>query len=201
MLPKSAKSRLAKIREISPSAYICDTSSGGKVLHCTLYVSELGSGIASSVPGFGNTDAECINDAWETITENLGNGNRVFAGFSNRTYHTLDFLGRWVSSAHRFLQHEHSSGEVNLERVPMETIEFNCPTCGSNRLEEVMVGVIVATEISDIVLEDGEADCVFGEQTNEDGEVDHYQCADCGHVVKGARTPRTLSELAEVLKA
>ncbi len=81
----------------------------------------------------------------------------------------------------------------------METIEFKCPTCDSDRLEEIMVGVIVTTPISNVVIEDGEGDADYDASMTScaDGEVDHYQCRDCGHVIEGART---LSELANVLK-
>jgi len=58
--------------------------------------------------------------------------------------------------------------------------EFTCPKCGEHRLEEVMIDVTVASKVTD-VSEDGDVD--YGEQSNEDGTVERYQCMDCGHVL------------------
>lgn len=54
---------------------------------------------------------------------------------------------------------------------------FKCPECGERRLEEVMVNVTVACTISDLA-EGGDAD--YGEQSNEGGVTDRFQCMDCG---------------------
>jgi len=62
----------------------------------------------------------------------------------------------------------------------MKTLEFNCPHCGMNEVEEVMGAVTVASKIT-AINEDGELD--YGEQTNTDGFVMHYQCASCGHML------------------
>jgi hypothetical protein len=56
-------------------------------------------------------------------------------------------------------------------------LEFKCQACNSYRFEEVMTGVTVISEINSVD-EDGDID--YGEQTNEDGEVSHYQCTGCG---------------------
>lgn len=54
---------------------------------------------------------------------------------------------------------------------------FKCPNCGSSRFEEIQVGVTVATRIEDVGVF---GDLVYGDQTNEDGRVDRYQCEGCG---------------------
>jgi len=57
--------------------------------------------------------------------------------------------------------------------------EFTCPDCHEHRLEEVMINVTVSSEVNSIS-EDG---CIeYGEQTNDDGEVSHYQCVNCGYI-------------------
>lgn len=57
------------------------------------------------------------------------------------------------------------------------TPEFKCPKCGHFVVEEVMGDVTVASEVVDV---DEDGDVSYGEQTNEDGEVVRYQCAECG---------------------
>lgn len=62
------------------------------------------------------------------------------------------------------------------------TIKFKCPKCGAARIEEIMGGVTVASEICPEATYqgDGQIEVQYGEQTNEDGEVERYQCNDCG---------------------
>jgi len=60
-------------------------------------------------------------------------------------------------------------------------MKFTCPKCKTNRLEEVMVDVTVASQVT-LIYDDGDMD--YGNQTNEGGEIDHYQCIECGCVLK-----------------
>lgn len=90
----------------------------------------------------------------------------------------------------------------------MPKIEFKCPECGECRIIETMVDMVVH---SDIVVSECEAGVsyVYGDQTNEDGHVDRYQCADCGFVIVDDTSPhaddgldagalaKALKELAE----
>jgi len=61
-------------------------------------------------------------------------------------------------------------------------IEFKCPKCRGHKIEEIMVDMTVATEVS---LEQTGAgiECFPGEQNNEGGHVDRYQCGDCGYTI------------------
>jgi hypothetical protein len=65
---------------------------------------------------------------------------------------------------------------------------FVCPRCRDNHLEEVMTDVVVASEVTEV---DGDV-CEYGEQTNTDGIVSHYQCADCGWTIPGVKCPEEL---------
>ena len=65
----------------------------------------------------------------------------------------------------------------------MKNADFTCPKCGSHKLVEVMVDVTVGSNIRDITIENGEASFSYGEQTNEDGSVNSYQCENCGYVL------------------
>lgn len=58
---------------------------------------------------------------------------------------------------------------------------FTCPNCHEHRLEEVMINVTVSSVIKSI----SKNGCIeYGEQTNDDGEVTHYQCVNCGYIPK-----------------
>lgn len=54
--------------------------------------------------------------------------------------------------------------------------KFTCPDCKNHGIEEIMVNVTVSSEV--VGFDGGEVE--YGEQTNEDGEVDRYQCSTCG---------------------
>ncbi len=73
----------------------------------------------------------------------------------------------------------------------MSKVNFTCPECGGRKLEEVMVGVTVASEVLDVD-EDGNVE--YGEQSNEDGEVLHYICALCGLGFPGIHDGERLRE-------
>lgn len=55
---------------------------------------------------------------------------------------------------------------------------FCCPSCEDNRLEEIVSGATVATEIS---IEDGEV--IYGEQSSDSGMLERYQCVNCGYTL------------------
>ena len=69
----------------------------------------------------------------------------------------------------------------------MKTYQFKCPKCKGHRLEEVMINVTVASEVSNVCIEDDCVDMDYGHQSSEDGDVERYQCIDCGEVVAGSQ--------------
>ena len=78
-----------------------------------------------------------------------------------------------------------------------QIVTFKCPECGSHRLEEVMTCVQVTTFVT-LILENG--DCEYGKQTNDDGEIERYQCVDCGFVIPECKTPEELYEALDVVR-
>ena len=79
----------------------------------------------------------------------------------------------------------------------MAEIKFKCKSCGNDQLEEVMVNVTVISPIVTLWDADGLGDCEYETSLNEYGEVDRFQCSQCGEVIDGATT---LEELVAILK-
>ena len=63
----------------------------------------------------------------------------------------------------------------------VKRLKFKCPKCSSNRLEEVMGNCTVSSAIKEIC---SDGDIEYGDQSTEYGEVDRYQCLECGFVLK-----------------
>ncbi len=75
---------------------------------------------------------------------------------------------------------------------------FKCPKCESSKIEEVMVDMTVATEISSVVqLDDNRVEYVTGEEINKDGHVDRYQCRNCGYTIVDDNSPHAEEGLDE----
>jgi predicted RNA-binding Zn-ribbon protein involved in translation (DUF1610 family) len=82
--------------------------------------------------------------------------------------------------------------------VPKTAIEFKCPECDGHKIEEIMVGMTVATEVGKVEQhDDGKVNYVAGEQTNEDGHVDRYQCKGCGFTIVDDNSPHAANGLDE----
>jgi hypothetical protein len=63
---------------------------------------------------------------------------------------------------------------------------FTCPKCKCHEIEEVQIGVTVSSGISGILVEENYTEFIYnGKIQNDGGEVDYYQCAHCGFVIKG----------------
>lgn len=77
----------------------------------------------------------------------------------------------------------------------MNRLKFECRECGGECLEEIMVNVSVYSDISDIVEQDGEFDMEYGNQVNEGGTIEKFQCKDCG---AGALSLADLMESGEL---
>lgn len=56
-------------------------------------------------------------------------------------------------------------------------LEFVCPVCGSNRIEQVLTGGIVFTEVS---LYEDPSDDVYGEPVVSSADFSCFQCVGCG---------------------
>ena len=64
----------------------------------------------------------------------------------------------------------------------MNGLKFKCPKCGGDRLDEICTGVIQASEITDIDVENAILD--YGETSYDGGELSHYQCLKCSYVLE-----------------
>lgn len=66
----------------------------------------------------------------------------------------------------------------------MMNLNFTCPRCCGHIIEEVMVNVTVVSEITEVTMDDGNhLEFGYCDQINEGGEVDRYQCSNCGYTV------------------
>ena len=66
---------------------------------------------------------------------------------------------------------------------------FVCPGTEGHRVEEIMSGVVVASQVIGVGYG---GDAEYGEQSNEDGVVERYQCEDFGWIVPGVRDAEEL---------
>lgn len=63
-------------------------------------------------------------------------------------------------------------------------VKFICPECEGTHLEEVMLNVVQYTTVLNVVKSnDSSVDCTYGHNNCEDGNIERYQCADCGHQI------------------
>ena len=74
---------------------------------------------------------------------------------------------------------------------------FTCPDCGGHKIEEVL-DCVVASSLVLWVGEDGDAD--YGQSTNERGEVDAYQCFECGWLLDGVRNTEELYDFLQNIR-
>ena len=70
---------------------------------------------------------------------------------------------------------------------------ITCPKCGDHRLEEVMTNVTISSRIISVSPDE----CEYDNMENNGGDVDRYQCMNCGYRLKS----NTVDELFEELKA
>lgn len=70
--------------------------------------------------------------------------------------------------------------------------KFDCPSCHSNQLEEIMTDVQLSTVILAV---DDDGDLTYGDNSAGDtGDVDRFQCAKCGKVIA-----HSVTQLCEVM--
>lgn len=61
-------------------------------------------------------------------------------------------------------------------------LNFKCPDCGSDELEEIRVGDTVSSRVTAVYTNSSPG---LGEQrVNEDGTIDRYQCVGCGSFIQ-----------------
>lgn len=66
----------------------------------------------------------------------------------------------------------------------MTRIKFTCPKCGGHTIEEIMANVTVSSTVNSVSMDDGKyLEFDYSDQTNEGGEIDRYQCAQCGYCI------------------
>lgn len=68
-------------------------------------------------------------------------------------------------------------------------MKFYCPDCGNDQLECIQVNAVVCTPID---VDDGEV--IYKEAEIHDGDVDRYQCRNCGWTIPGVTTDEELLE-------
>ncbi len=81
----------------------------------------------------------------------------------------------------------------------IKRLEFVCPDCKYDEIEEVMGNCIV----SSVIILDGETAIDdfpdYGESTTHYGEVDRYQCVKCGFVIKTNTTQDGISSGSSIV--
>jgi predicted RNA-binding Zn-ribbon protein involved in translation (DUF1610 family) len=85
-------------------------------------------------------------------------------------------------------------------------LRFKCPDCGGTVLAEVMLGVIQVSPIDEVYASKGcpdvEVEYDVENVCSEGGEIDRFQCVECGWRIKRAGRPITsYTGLAEWLFA
>ena len=68
----------------------------------------------------------------------------------------------------------------------MSKVNFKCPACGYDRLEEVMINITQSSVITDAELIGKEAVLDYDDTSTsyDDGQVYYYACASCGWEVQ-----------------
>jgi hypothetical protein len=83
---------------------------------------------------------------------------------------------------------------TRIARPDGSTSFFTCHKCGGHAIEEVMTNVTVSSVINSI----GEGgDIEYGLAYNDDGEVDRFQCVDCGATVTSGDNEELYEELCK----
>lgn len=82
-------------------------------------------------------------------------------------------------------------------------INFECPECGENHIEEVVAGVHQYLMVECIGIAGDKVVVDYGDITYADGEVKEYRCANCGIILKKDPASKVCdeSELLEWLRS
>ncbi|KKL07330.1 hypothetical protein LCGC14_2587110 [marine sediment metagenome] len=81
----------------------------------------------------------------------------------------------------------------------MSIVNFTCPECKNNEIEEILINVTQTSVINTI---DECGDIKYGNILNEDGEINRFQCVACGYILIDENECQITCqiELAEYLK-
>ncbi len=96
----------------------------------------------------------------------------------------------------RYRPKKHSEWAVCMDEVekpaPVEPCcpQFTCRACGGHRLEEIMDGCTVSSEVLDV---GPGGDLEYGAQDNDGGVVVRFQCLNCGWQVPDAEDAEALA--------
>lgn len=73
-------------------------------------------------------------------------------------------------------------------------LKFTCPNCGSHSLEEIINDATITRQISRI----DKSGVEYGDQTEDFGMVDRYQCKSCGRVLDNITNVEELIEFLQI---
>jgi len=79
----------------------------------------------------------------------------------------------------------------------MNKPNFKCPDCTHDEIEEIAYGAIVTAKVAII---DGCGIVGYSDPTWEEGEVDRYQCRQCGYVIRSENTDEPIVDTRELFK-
>jgi len=65
----------------------------------------------------------------------------------------------------------------------MSELLFKCPKCGCETLEEIMVNCVITSDMLEFLNCDADPTANYGETNIVTGDVDRYQCSECGYVI------------------
>jgi rubredoxin len=66
----------------------------------------------------------------------------------------------------------------------MDNYTFKCPACGSETFEEILINVVQATTFNQVCVEEDMTEPTYLQSATEGGDLDRYQCQNCGHTLK-----------------
>lgn len=136
--------------------------------------------------------------------------HKIIPGYVKQTY---DDQGRIVSQAFFNKGHQRFTDDLGTRIQKPDALEeylprmqqaqhhcpqFTCPQCGSHRLEEIMIDVVQASEIVEV---NSDGSLSYGDSTPDGaicGEVQRYQCLNCGLELPCDPNSESLAEYLDV---
>ena len=72
---------------------------------------------------------------------------------------------------------------------------FECPNCNGGYVTEVMAGRVQFTRIMEY---DDDGKPIYGDFSVEGGEISHFECSDCGHIMTD-RNDNYITDISDIL--